>query len=237
MRNTGAPSVLSLCPNTLTSWTISFTKTCAVDELFALTFYWLFMVYGSRHGTHYMWIFSPTFAFKFHKSTVDVEMIERKRYWFHLFAHHGQNILVYHGAEAKHIWTWNSSWAVASWCAIDVPTSSNRSTSVFWIHDGIVRLRCHAKRYVRNDGEETTPLYATNEPVYWSCEICFRKMCGHIERSYDKLRRANSTHGFPGTRGDPVRYHYWLANYDSASCSPGVLPHGTQDPLGRRLRN
>ncbi len=60
---------------------------------------------------------------------------------------------------------------------------------------------------------------------------------GHIERGSDKLGTASSTYRFPGTRGNPVRYPYRLANYDSASCSLGILPDGTQDLLRRRLRN
>ncbi len=59
----------------------------------------------------------------------------------------------------------------------------------------------------------------------------------HIERGSDKHGRVGSINGFLGTGRDPVGYHYWLTDYDSASIQPGLLSHGTEDPLWRRFRS
>ena len=37
------------------------------------------------------------------------------------------------------------------------------------------------KRDVSQNGEEKTPPYGTNQPFHQSCELCFGKVCGHIE--------------------------------------------------------
>ncbi len=39
---------------------------------------------------------------------------------------------------------------------------------------------CYTERYVTQDGEATTPSYATNQPLYQSCALCFGKCVGTL---------------------------------------------------------